>query len=78
MNDRDTLVLSGILGAAAGVALGYLLFTKNGRQLREDVEPNVEALVREAGRLRDAIEQVRAGVREFQADSRDAWPRRRA
>ncbi|MGE0041389.1 MAG: hypothetical protein AB7H88_21235 [Vicinamibacterales bacterium] len=78
MNDRDTLILSGMLGAAAGVALGYLLFTTHGRQLREDVEPNLEALMREAARLREAIDQVRAGVREFQSETRDAWPRRMA
>lgn len=78
MNDRDTLILSGMLGAATGVALGYLLFTSHGRQLREDVGPNVEALVQEASRLRDAIDQVRAGIREFQSETRDARPRRLA
>ncbi|MGE3275759.1 MAG: hypothetical protein AB7O67_11650 [Vicinamibacterales bacterium] len=76
MNDRDTLILSGIAGAAAGVALGYFFFTSQGRRLREDVEPNIEALMREAGRLRAAVDQIRAGIEEFQSGAKDAWPRR--
>lgn len=78
MTERDTLIVSGMLGAAAGLAVGYLFFTDEGRQLREDIEPSIESLMREAGKLSAAVDQVRQGVRDFQAEARGVWPRRSA
>lgn len=78
MTDRDTLIVGGMLGAVAGLAVGYLFFTDEGRRLREDVEPSIETLMREAGKLSAAVDQVRRGVSDFKAEARDAWPRRSA
>jgi len=78
VTERNTLIVGGMLGAVAGLAVGYLFFTEEGRRLREDVEPSIETLMREAGKLSAAVDQVRRGVSDFQAEARDAWPRRSA
>lgn len=71
------LVVGAILGAAAGAMAGFLLFTERGRQLREDIEPELDTLFREAGKLKAAFEQVRDGMNGLR-DSGEAWPRRSA
>lgn len=72
------LVVGAILGAAAGAVAGFLLFTERGRQLREDLEPELDTIFREAGRLKAAFEQVRDGVSGLRAENAEAWPRRSA
>ncbi len=47
------------LGAAVGLALGYLFFTEHGRQLRARVEPELERWLGEFSRLRDTAETAR-------------------
>jgi gas vesicle protein len=78
VNERGMMVVGAILGAAAGAAVGFLLFTERGRQLREDLEPELDTIFREAGRLKAAFEQVRDGVSALRSDTAEAWPRRSA
>lgn len=78
MNERSMLVVGAVLGAAAGAVAGFLLFTERGRQLREDIEPELDTIFREAGRLKTAITQVRDGVSGLRTDKGEAWPRRSA
>lgn len=78
MNERSMLVVGAILGAAAGAAAGFLLFTERGRQLREDLEPELDTIFREAGRLKAAFQQVREGVEGLRQESSESWPRRSA
>ena len=47
------------LGAAVGLAFGYLFFTEHGRQFRQRVEPEVERWVGELNRLRETAETAR-------------------
>lgn len=77
MNERGMLVVGAILGAAAGTLAGFLLFTERGRQMREDIEPELDTLFREAGKLKSAFEQVRDGVIGLR-DGGETWPRRSA
>jgi hypothetical protein len=53
-----------VLGAAAWLALGYLLFTDHGRRLRARVEPTVEAWAAELARLNDTAARARSAYLE--------------
>jgi hypothetical protein len=68
------------LGAAAGLALGYLFFTEHGRQFRARVEPEIERWVGELNRLRETAETARRAYVEgrdsFAAMSRVTHARR--
>jgi gas vesicle protein len=76
MNERSTLVLGAIIGAAVGVGVGYLLFTEKGRRLREDMQPEIDTLVREAMRLGDAVQDARRGASASAGARPLTWPRR--
>ena len=52
------------LGAAVGLALGYLFFTDHGRQLRARVEPELERWLGELSRLRETAEVARRAYTE--------------
>ncbi len=52
------------LGAAVGLALGYLFFTDHGRQLRARVEPELERWFGELNRLRETAEVARRAYTE--------------
>ena len=75
MNDRTIVFAGALLGAAAGLAASYLFLTEEGRRLREDLEPDVDTLVREIGRLKGAFDEVR---QSSASDSGSSWPRRSA
>jgi gas vesicle protein len=47
-----------LVGALAGAAAGYLLFTDRGRELRDRLGPALEDLQHEFGRFQGTIEQV--------------------
>jgi gas vesicle protein len=61
MNDRNMLLLGAIIGAGAGAAVGFVLFTERGRQLRAELQPEIETVVREAMRLGQVIDELRSG-----------------
>jgi gas vesicle protein len=64
MNERTAVILGAALGAAAGAFAGYLFLTERGRRLRKDLEPRLEALLNDAGRVRDAFERARSAAGE--------------
>lgn len=83
MNDRSLLLLGAIIGAGAGAAVGFVLFTERGRQLRAELQPEIETVVREAMRLGQVIDELRSGraVAPVAAAAAGgagnmAWPRR--
>jgi len=63
--------LCALAGAAAGGAVGYLFFTREGQRLREDLEPRLVELVTEFEKARSMManmetpRQPRADVRPF-------------
>lgn len=77
MNDRSIIFFGALLGAAAGLAGTYLFLTEEGRRLREDLEPDVDRLVREVGRLKGAFDEMRQGSVPA-SGSPSSWPRRSA
>ena len=68
MDDRTTILLSVLAGAVAGGCVGYLLFTDEGRRLREDLEPKLADLVAEVNKARNVVKgatRAVADVRPF-------------
>jgi hypothetical protein len=79
MKEQSTVALGALVGALVGATVGYVLFTERGRGLRSRVQPEIEALIREAVRLRSAIGELMGdgGARPRPVASGPlAWPRR--
>lgn len=76
MSDRTVVAVGALLGAAAGLVGSYLLFTDEGRRLRADVEPELNVLMGEVGRLKGAFDVMRQSLSADTATS--SWPRRSA
>jgi hypothetical protein len=77
VKDRQIVVVGTLLGAAAGMVTSYLLFTDDGRRLRADLEPELNVLMGEIGRLKGAFDELRQTLMTGPGDS-SAWPRRTA
>ncbi|MDP2319149.1 MAG: hypothetical protein Q8O42_07425 [Acidobacteriota bacterium] len=79
MNERNLMILGGMLGAVVGVGVGFVLFTERGRQLRAELQPEIETVVREAMRLSQVMDEFKAGppaAKGSAAAGTAAWPRR--
>lgn len=79
MNDRNLMILGGMLGALVGVGVGYVLFTERGRQLRAELQPEIETVIREAVRLTQVVDDFKSGRPVGQASAAVGaapWPRR--
>lgn len=80
MNERTAVILGAALGAAAGAVAGYLFLTERGRRVRADLEPRLEALLRDAGWLRETVERAREAAAEGwravseAAGEKSRWP----
>ncbi len=61
MNDRNMMLLGAMIGAGVGAGVGFVLFTERGRQLRAELQPEIETVVREAMRLGQVIDDLRSG-----------------
>ncbi|MDE3156081.1 MAG: YtxH domain-containing protein [Acidobacteriota bacterium] len=53
-----------VLGAVAGGVAGYLFFTERGRRLRQQIEPGLDELTRELGRLRATLHKAARAAEE--------------
>lgn len=79
MNDRNLMILGGMLGAVVGVGAGFVLFTERGRQLRAELQPEIETMVREAMSLSQMLGELKSGAPAAAgkaAAGPAAWPRR--
>lgn len=77
MSDRHLMILGGMIGAVVGVGVGFALFTERGRQLRAELQPEVEGVIREASWLAQVVEEFKAGRPLAPvAGAAAAWPRR--
>ncbi len=81
MNDRNMMMLGAMIGAAVGAGVGFVLFTERGRQLRAELQPEIETVVREAMRLGHVMDDLRNArpARPIGATAGGgpmAWPRR--
>ena len=59
MDERSRVMLSSLLGAALGGVVGYLYLTDQGRKVRQEIEPTLDAIAGELQRARDAGDKVR-------------------
>lgn len=59
MNDRNLMMLSAMVGGAVGACVGFVLFTERGRQLRSELQPELETLVTEVVRLGQMVDDLR-------------------
>jgi hypothetical protein len=73
MNERNIIIVGGVLGAIAGVLATYMLFTPQGQRWRVAAERNLSSLAQEAGKLLAAADQVRHSVAELRGQT--GWPR---
>ncbi len=76
MNSRQVVVVGTLVGAALGMVTTYLLFTDEGRRLRADLEPELNVLMGEIGRLKGSFDELRHALTG--PDDSSAWPRRTA
>jgi hypothetical protein len=74
VRERNVLIAGGIVGALAGVAASYVLFTEEGQQWRARAEDTLGVLMQEAERMLSAADQVRQSVAELR-DTRSGWAR---
>jgi hypothetical protein len=75
VTQRNLLIVSGMLGAVAGVATGYLFLTEEGRRWRMDAEGSLGSFMQEAERLLSAADQVRQSVAEIRGGAGPGYPR---
>ncbi len=59
MNERTRTALAVFAGAAVGGVVGYILFTDQGRRLRQRYEPVVGDIVREMGGVAGTVSVMR-------------------
>jgi gas vesicle protein len=64
VDDRGRIGLAIGLGAVIGGAVGYLLFTDRGRELRTNLEPRLQDLLTEIDELTHTFERARAAAVE--------------
>ena len=72
MSERTALLAGAAAGAVVGAAAAFLFFTGRGRAVRDEIEPALRDLAREAGRLQGAVAHVRESLPGLEAD---AWAR---
>ncbi|MGE0866023.1 MAG: YtxH domain-containing protein [Vicinamibacterales bacterium] len=78
-NDRNLMILGGMIGAIVGVGVGFALFTERGRRLRAELQPEIETVIREAMRLTQVVEDFKSGRAVGPVEAAGgaaAWPRR--
>ncbi len=66
MRDRTKIVLSAATGALGGAVAGYLLFTRHGEELRQQLEPGLEDAL---GRL----QELYASVQHARGVAEQSW-----
>jgi hypothetical protein len=65
VNERNVLIAGSIVGALAGMAVGFMFFTDRGQRWRIGAERNLTMMIQEAERLMAAADQVRQSVGEL-------------
>lgn len=64
MDDRSKVMLSALIGAAAGAVWGFLYLTAGGQRVRAQLEPKLDDFVMELRRMRGTVEKARAAADE--------------
>jgi len=64
VDERSRVMAASLIGAVAGAVWGWLYMTENGRRVRDQIEPKLDDLVNEIGRLRGTVEKARTAATE--------------
>jgi hypothetical protein len=64
VDDRSRVLMSTVVGAAAGAVIGFLYMTERGRRFRMQVEPRLDGFIQEVQRLRGTVEKARFAMDE--------------
>lgn len=64
VDERSRVLAATCLGAVAGGVWGWLYLTENGRRIRDQIEPKLDDLVNEIGRIRGTVEKARTAASE--------------
>jgi len=64
VDERSRVALAAFLGAVIGGVWGWLYMTDNGRRVRDQIEPKLDAFVNELTRVRGTVEKARSAANE--------------
>jgi hypothetical protein len=64
VDERSRVLGATFLGALVGGLWGWLYLTENGRRIRDQIEPKLDNLVNEIGRVRGTVEKARTAANE--------------
>ena len=64
MDERSRVLLATCMGAVVGGVWGWLYMTENGRRVRDQIEPKLDAFVNEITRVRGTVEKARSAANE--------------
>jgi hypothetical protein len=64
VDERSRVLAAAVIGAVAGGVWGWLYMTENGRRVRDQIEPKLDDLVNEIGRIRGTVEKARTAASE--------------
>jgi gas vesicle protein len=64
MNERSVVALGAIVGAALGGMAAYLFLTERGRELRLELEPRLDDLMRDLGSFQTTVARARDAAAE--------------
>jgi hypothetical protein len=64
VDERSRVLAATCLGALAGGIWGWLYLTESGRRVRDQIEPKLDDLISEMGRVRGTVEKARTAANE--------------
>ncbi len=64
MDERSRVLMATCIGAIAGGVWGWLYMTESGRRFRDQIEPRLDELITEMGRVRGTVEKARSAANE--------------
>ncbi len=64
VDERSRVLMATCIGAIAGGVWGWLYMTESGRHFRDQIEPRLDDLINEMGRVRGTVEKARNAANE--------------
>jgi hypothetical protein len=64
VDERSRVLMATCIGAVAGGVWGWLYMTESGRRFRDQIEPRLDDLINEMGRVRGTVEKARSAANE--------------
>lgn len=71
MTDRTKIILSAIAGAAGGAVAGYLMLTRRGEALREQLGPGVDEFLARLQDVERSVQRARGVAEQSWSTLRD-------